>query len=300
MRKHTIIEHDTFKKIISFNPIVDDNEHEKRNALKMDMLNSIINAIGFDKWQRMKQETKSALEYLCFLSIERGFVWCSPEHTGERYNVNSATVRRYVSFLQKHGVVSRLWRSSTKHNGRGCMVVFFHVHPYFEKYWENQLFLDTKINSNVKAETSDKPSNINENDSFPDSTSSKPDIKDLKNKKTYTKGFISDNVNRDFVDLYSQYFPLDGKIYEYYKAIKQIAYKNCRENEMGTVWDVATHSFKQLIGKVKHGWNINRPIKKPVAYFVSILKAKFDELYFSELDQMDIQAKCDDLFKPLF
>jgi hypothetical protein len=91
MRKNTIIEHDQFKQINSYNPAVKGSA--ARNHLKMEMLNSIISVIG-EKWTRMKQETKSALEQLCFLSIERGFVYCSPEYVGERHNVNSNTMKR--------------------------------------------------------------------------------------------------------------------------------------------------------------------------------------------------------------
>ena len=146
MRKNTIIEHDQFKQINSYNPAVKGSA--ARNHLKMEMLNSIIFVIG-EKWTRMKQETKSALEQLCFLSIERGFVYCSPEYVGERHNVNSNTMRGYYAQLEKMGVLKRKWRSSTKHNGRGCVILFFTIHPYYEKYWSNQCFTG-KVNAECK------------------------------------------------------------------------------------------------------------------------------------------------------
>ena len=160
MRKNTIIEHDQFEQINSYNPAV--RGLAARNHLKMEMLNSIISVIG-EKWTRMKQETKSALEQLCFLSIERGFVYCSPEYVGERHNVNSNTMRGYYAQLEKMGVLKRKWRSSTKHNGRGCVILFFTIHPYYEKYWSNQFFLDGEMNAEMKAQSSNKSTNINEN-----------------------------------------------------------------------------------------------------------------------------------------
>lgn len=134
MRKHTIIEHDTFKQILQYRPTVTDETD--RNTLKMTMLRSIIHAIG-EKWARMKDETKSALEYLCFLSIERGFVYAGSKHVSERYDIDSSTVRRcYIAFLEKKGVIKRLWRSSTKHNGRVladeiCALAYSIAHKQF-------------------------------------------------------------------------------------------------------------------------------------------------------------------------
>ena len=137
MRKHTIIEHHQFIQILQYRPAV--TEEADRNRLKMDMLQSIIQAIG-EKWHRMKQETKSALEYLCFLSIERGFVYAGSQHVGDRHNIDSSTARRYISLLEKKGIIRRLWRSSIRQNGRGKAVIFFTSHPYYQKYWQTLFF----------------------------------------------------------------------------------------------------------------------------------------------------------------
>jgi hypothetical protein len=150
MRKHTIIEHHTFKQIIQYRPAVTDETD--RNQLKMTMLNSIINAIG-EKWHRMKQETKSALEYLCFLSVERGFVYAGSQHVSERYDIDSSTVRRYLLFLEKKGIIKRVWRSSTRQNGRGKAVIFFSVHPYFQQYWKQLFFSYSNEQAHAQAES---------------------------------------------------------------------------------------------------------------------------------------------------
>jgi len=60
----------------------------------------VIATIG-EKWTRMKNETRSSLEYLCFLAIERGFVYAGSEHVGERYSIDSSTVRHYLCQLEK-------------------------------------------------------------------------------------------------------------------------------------------------------------------------------------------------------
>ncbi|KYD29945.1 hypothetical protein [Geobacillus sp. B4113_201601] len=150
MRKHTIIEHHQFKQILQYRPAV--TEEADRNRLKMDMLQSIIQAIG-EKWHRMKQETKSALEYLCFLSVERGFVYAGSYHVGERYDIDSSTVRRYLLFLERKGVIRRIWRSSIRQNGRGKAVIFFTVHPYFKQYWQTLFFSHDDEQAHAQAES---------------------------------------------------------------------------------------------------------------------------------------------------
>jgi hypothetical protein len=203
MRKHTIIEHQQFKQILQYRPVV--TEEADRNRIKMDMLNSIINAIG-EKWYRIKQETKSALEYLCFLSIERGFVYAGSQHVGERYDIDSSTVRRYLLFLDQKGIIRRIWRSSNKQNGRGKAVIFFTTHPYYQKYWQGLFFSHDVKQADAQAETSQNTSQINGSSSQNGmSTLNSPDSDINKNnnhlnvnhrKKGSFVKFVSKEVNR--------------------------------------------------------------------------------------------------------
>ncbi|MDN3956215.1 hypothetical protein [Sporolactobacillus laevolacticus] len=147
MRTRTILESDTFKQIISYKSAVPDKDSEQRNKIKMDMLNSAIKVIGFEKWTRMSVKVKHSIETMCFLAIERGFSWCSSQYLAECNLINTATVRRYLKQLEDARVISRLWRSSSKHNGRGCAVVFWHSHPYYSRFWENQFFMDSETHN---------------------------------------------------------------------------------------------------------------------------------------------------------
>ncbi|GLH62376.1 hypothetical protein [Parageobacillus sp. G301] len=203
MRKHTIIEHHQFKQILQYRPAV--TSETDRNRIKMDMLQSIIQAIG-EKWLRMKQETKSALEYLCFLSIERGFVYAGSQHVGERYDIDSRTVRRYLLLLEQKRVLRRLWRSSTKQNGRGKAVIFFTAHPYYEKYWQTLFFWHECDQAHVQAKSVQNARKIEGSDeqnlSLPNTS---PDLQINKNnnhlnvnhskKGTFVK-FVCKEVNR--------------------------------------------------------------------------------------------------------
>lgn len=204
MRKHTIIEHQRFKQILQYRPAVTDETD--RNNLKMTMLKSIIQVIG-EKWARMKDETKSALEYLCFLSIERGFVYAGSEHVGERYDINSRTVRRYLLFLEQKGAIKRLWRSSVRQNGRGKAVIFFTSHPYFEKYWEKLFFSQCHDQTHVQAEGVENARIIDgsdaQNDALPytspknniNKNNNHLNVSHSDNKPTFVK-FVSKEVNR--------------------------------------------------------------------------------------------------------
>lgn len=203
MRKNTIIEHHQFKQILQYRPAVTDETD--RNNLKMTMLRSIIQSIQGEKWARMKQETKSALEYLCFLSIERGFVYAGSHHVGERYDIDSRTVRRYLLFLEQKGIIKRLWRSSVRQNGRGKAVIFFTSHPYFEKYWEKLFFSQCHDQAHVQAESVENDRKIEGSDaqnaavpyisSDQNNNNNHLNVSHSDNKPTFVK-FVSKEVNR--------------------------------------------------------------------------------------------------------
>lgn len=280
MRKDTIIEHDIFKQIIQYKEAVTGSV--ARNHLKMEMLNSIISAIG-EKWNRMKEETKSALEYLCFLSIEKGFVYCSPEHIGGRYDVNSNTMRAYYTQLEKMGVIKRKWRSSTKHNGRGCVILFFTAHPYYSKYWLNQFFLDNEMDADLKAETINDSSYINENERIIDSTTTKPNI--FKRFKERTKenpvrkdkpSFIPNWVNKEFAHLAAYYFP-EQQITELWR----ISFINAKKFNIPSqdLIRLSVSALKLLIGKIKG----KRPVRNPMGYFTGVISQQMKKEYLSDL-----------------
>lgn len=279
MRKNTIIEHDTFKQIVQYNPAVTGTA--ARNHLKMEMLNSIINAIG-EKWNRMKHETKSALEYLCFLSIERGFVYAGSQHVSERHDIDSSTVRRYLSFLEKGGCIGRLWRSSSKHNGRGQAVIFFTVHPYYQKYWQEMFFISYDSQPNTQADHVQETSNINENDSLIVSTIYQPNIlKDLKerSKETLNSEFTSSRVPIQFTKYVSNFYDDAKTIEELYKVVKlQTRYLTYYSDQDRL--ELALYAFRQLIRKIRLD---KRKIENIFGYFWGIVDKMLDQEYFELL-----------------
>lgn len=89
--------------------------------------------------------------------------------------------------------------------------------------------------------------------------------------------FVSDRVPQDFVQQV-KYFYSDAKtIEEYWKMAKIAAYRNVCE-EKPEVLEIAIHSFKQLISKMK-----SAKVKNPIAYFYGIADAKFQSFYYQEV-----------------
>jgi hypothetical protein len=261
MRKNTIIEHDRFKLITTYEQAV--KGLAARNHLKMEMLNSIITVIG-EKWNRMKQDTKSALEYICFLSIERGFAYSGSQHVSERYDIDSSTVRRYLCHLEKEGCIRRIWRSSTKHNGRGQAVIFFTIHPYYQKHWESMFFSDEETQVNTQAEIVQTSTESRENESLIVSTEDKPNIfKKNLNKRT-----------NEFVKYAENFFHSGVEIQEFWKIIRlQTYWLDYSDQEKSTL---GINALKQLIRQIKLS---KRKVKNPFGMFYSICKGILDREY---------------------
>lgn len=283
MRKNTIIEHDTFKQIIQYKEAVTGSA--ARNHLKMELLNSIITAIG-EKWFRMKSETRSALEYLCFLSIERGFVYAGSQHVSERHDIDSSTVRRYILHLEKQGVIKRLWRSSTKHNGRGQAVIFFTEHPYYEKYWQSMFFSTNNAQADAQSENCQNASQINEDERKIVSTVDKPYIsKNLLNKRNdnvqnenLDGSYTSSRVPKEFRNLVKCFYDDFRVIEELWKVIQIQTYYLSYYTQQDKL-NLAINSFKQLIRNIKQG----RKVRNIFGYFWGIVDRKLDEEYKSIL-----------------
>jgi hypothetical protein len=89
--------------------------------------------------------------------------------------------------------------------------------------------------------------------------------------------FVSDRVPQDFVRLVKYFYPEAKTIEEYWKMAKIAAYRNVCE-EKPEVLEIAIHSFKQLINKVKKS-----KIRNPIAYYYGIADSKFQRLFYDGL-----------------
>jgi N-acetylglutamate synthase-like GNAT family acetyltransferase len=91
--------------------------------------------------------------------------------------------------------------------------------------------------------------------------------------------YVSDRIPQPFVQLVKCFFPEAKTIEEYWRMTQIAAYRNNSEIETERILEVAVHSFKQLIRKLK----FNVVVKNPIAYFYGILDKKFTQRYYEAL-----------------
>lgn len=130
MSKNRKITTKEFDYLTQLEPYIPQTNKEARKALKYTLLDTIESVFG-DKWFNLRDKTRQAIEYICFLSIDRGFVYASPDHISTKYGIARSTVYEALKVLREEGLLFKANRSSRKQNGLGCSVHFFTMHPYF-------------------------------------------------------------------------------------------------------------------------------------------------------------------------
>lgn len=86
------------------------------------------------KWFNLSDKTRQAIDYICFLSVEHGYFYASPEHIAKKSGIGKSTVYETLKLMRESGVLFKVNRTSRKQNGLGSPIHFFVNHPYFEHY----------------------------------------------------------------------------------------------------------------------------------------------------------------------
>ena len=144
-----LVDSKVFKQMISYKPLTNNQSESKK--MKFTLLDDIKDFFS-DKWQRLKNGTRSAIDMMAFLSAERGFVYASQSYLGERYDVSDRTIRRVMSDLERVGLIYTVYRRHSKGNSKGKPIYLFTQHPYFS-YWVELLGLDDQ--NRVREETAE-------------------------------------------------------------------------------------------------------------------------------------------------
>jgi DNA-binding transcriptional ArsR family regulator len=233
IRKLTSQEFDYLTKLEPYKPNNDQNDYKR---LKYTLIDSIEGAIG-EKWFNLHDSTKQAIDYICFLSIQCGFMWASVDHIATKHGISASTLYVHLKTLQDSGVLYKANRSSKKQNGLEDGVYFFTMHPYFEHVC-SFLNLDWKPQQKAewKAESVIIPCPTREVSVNLASTYSLPshDIKDIDTQSTvlpngqakFSKTIIK-YVPKEINTLYANIFDFRlrfiwQKITQAYKTIKQV------------------------------------------------------------------------------
>ncbi|MFC3883306.1 transcriptional regulator, partial [Bacillus songklensis] len=146
-----IVSNQEFKQMVSYHPYAE-NESQKQ-SMKKTLLARVREAYE-DKYYRLKQGTKDAIDMMCWFASERGFVFAGDDYLGDRHDVSDRTIRNVAQKLRKKGLILTVYRRSTKHNGRGCPIHLFVDHPYFD-YWTSLLRIE--FQADFQAEKNETP-----------------------------------------------------------------------------------------------------------------------------------------------
>ncbi|MGG4105173.1 hypothetical protein AAXB25_14750 [Paenibacillus lautus] len=131
MAKNRKISTQEFDYLAHMEPYMPNTDKNGYKTLKYTLLETIEGVFG-DKWFNLKESTRQAIDYICFLSIERGFLYASPDHIAQKHGIARSTVYDALKLLRDEGLLYKANRSSKRQNGLGCAVHFFTIHPYFD------------------------------------------------------------------------------------------------------------------------------------------------------------------------
>jgi hypothetical protein len=106
-----IVSNPTFQQMMNYEPCTENEQQQK--MMKRQLIKSVIDAYG-DTYYRLKEGTRQAIDMMCWLSAERGFVFAGDDYLGDRYDISDRTVRNVAKILRKAGVILTVYRSSTK------------------------------------------------------------------------------------------------------------------------------------------------------------------------------------------
>ncbi|MBT2757897.1 transcriptional regulator [Mesobacillus foraminis] len=268
-----IVSNPTFQQMMNYEPCTENEQQQK--MMKRQLIKSVIDAYG-DTYYRLKEGTRQAIDMMCWLSAERGFVFAGDDYLGDRYDISDRTVRNVAKILRKAGVILTVYRSSTKHNGRGCPIHLFVVHPYFN-HWTSLLNLDFQANFQAeKAETpceskDEQPKNVSTND-----LSLKSINKNIRKVLRLDSTFTASFVPKEFVQAVRPFFDDAVTIEDFWKSVYLDTKMICDIVSSETITYTAIDAFKQAVRGYKRG-KVKTTL---IRYFTGTFKKRMDQVYF--------------------
>lgn len=266
----------TFKQMMSYKPYTENQSQQK--TMKRQLIKKVIDSYG-DSYYRLKEGTRQAIDMMCWLSAERGFVFAGDEYLGGRHDVSDRTIRNVAKSLRKAGLILTVYRSSTKHNGRGCPIHLFVDHPYF-KYWTS--LLDIDFQADFQAEKSETSCESNDEQQKKISTYDLP-LKSIKHKNIrkdprLDSTFTASYVPKEFVHVVKPFFDEAAIIEDFWKSVFLDTRKIANIIGSETITYTAIDAFKQSIRGYKRG----KVRTNLIRYFTGTFKKRMDQVY-SEL-----------------
>ncbi|TCN05297.1 hypothetical protein EV581_11420 [Bacillus sp. BK006] len=248
----------------------------QHQSMKRKLLKEIINLYG-EKFYRLHEGTRKALDLLCWFAAEKGFCFPGSTYLGQTYEKSKGTIDRHLRELRKQGQIVTVYRRCPHNNGKGNPVHLFVNHPYFD-HWVNYLQLNLESDVDTGVDTENEQSDWGSKG------------RETKNCSTYNLSlkdfnkYIRNNVNVKFSSEYvpsfiptsfkntvKPFFPYADDIYKLWGKVR-LAYKISRlEQPLEDLVFIAVQAFKETVFAYKR-----KRIKDTFeAYFFGTLRGLF-------------------------
>jgi hypothetical protein len=240
-----------FKQMMSYKVYA--TNHQQQQSMKLKLLKVIEAAYGERYW-RLKEGTRKAIDMMCWFASERGFFFAKDNYFADRYEVSDKTIRNVAKTLRDHGVLVTVYRRSSTQNGRSAPVHLFVDHPYFA-YWEDLLDL-ANFQADFQAENAETPSGSKEKSTKIVPTNYSP----LKKINTYKRkeepdldnSFVPSHIPKDFTSSVKPFFGQAQDIYHLWGKV-MLAYRISRlQAPLEDFTPVIIQAFKESIFSYKH------------------------------------------------
>ncbi|WKU26109.1 transcriptional regulator (plasmid) [Priestia megaterium] len=270
-RMLTTEEFDYMKNYHSF--IENRSQHQ---SMKRKLLKEIINLYG-EKFYRLHEGTRKALDRLCWFAAEKGFCFPGSTYLGKTYEKSKGTIDRHLKELRKQGQIVTVYRRCPRNNGKGNPVHLFVNHPYFH-HWVKylQLNLESHVEADVEAENAENSCESKSKEAKNCSTynlSLKDFNKYIRNNENskLSSEYVPSVVPTMFRDAVRPFFPYADDIYELWGKVR-LAYRMSHiDKPLEELVSISVQSFKETIFAYKR-----KQIKNTfTAYFFGTLRGQF-------------------------
>jgi hypothetical protein len=265
-----IVSNQEFEQMKSYKRYAENQSQQQKE--KKRLLKLIQESFG-DKYYRLKEGTKQAIDMMCWFSAKRGFVFAGDDYLGDRYDISDRTVRNVAKELRKMGRIVTVYRKSTKHNGRGGPIHLFVDHPYF-KYWTSFLDLDFQAdfqaeNAEIPCESKDQEQKNNSNYNL--TNNSFINKKRKKNSSFLNHQYVPSVVPKAFTEAVRPFFNDANEIYRLWGKTRLAHQISGLNTPLEDLIDITVQAFNESIFAYKQ-----KRIKKAfTGYFFGTLRSMF-------------------------
>lgn len=259
-----------FKQMKSYKSYVENQSQQQKE--KKRLLELVQESYG-DKYYRLKEGTKQAIDMMCWFAVERGFVFAGDDYLADRHDISDRTVRNVAKELRKMGRIVTVYRKSTKHNGRGCPIHLFVDHPYFQ-YWTS--FFNLHFQADFQAEKDENSWESKGKEQKNDSTYNLTNTSFINKKRKESNTFLDHHyvpsiVPKTFTETVRPFFNDANEIYRLWGKTRLAHQISGLNTPLEDLVDITVQAFNESIFAYKQ----KRVKKSFTGYFFGTLRSMF-------------------------